>query len=95
MAPQQIRCKADRRIGGNAGKRIAAAALHPHHQLGCRAGFALAAVKMLKVTFRYRQDIVHHGLEADVLFILQTHNTRRLYRDRLHIFGTGQQTLRL
>ena len=37
--------EAERGIGGDAGKRVAAAALQADHEIGGRAGFALALVE--------------------------------------------------
>nr|CAE55662.1 hypothetical protein [Escherichia coli Nissle 1917] len=41
-AHQQVRGVADSGVSGNAGERVAATAVHAHHQLGGRAGDALA-----------------------------------------------------
>jgi hypothetical protein len=58
-ADQQIGSVAHRRVGGHAGKGIAAAALHAHHQLRGRAGFTLAG-SVFQMAFGDLQNIVDH-----------------------------------
>jgi hypothetical protein len=59
-ADQQVGGIAHRRVGGHAGKGIAAAALHAHHQLRSRTGFTLAGIQFCQMAFRYLQNIVNH-----------------------------------
>ena len=63
--------KPTRRVGGDAGERIAAAALQANHQLARRHRFAHARVQALEVQLRGRHDRVDHRHEADVALILQ------------------------
>jgi hypothetical protein len=64
--------KAHRRVGGDAGERIAAAALHAHHQLAGRHGLAAARVQPLQVHTApgagWNRSSTH---EADMLLVLQ------------------------
>ena len=41
------------------------------------------------------QNILDHGLKADMLFILQTDNAGAFYWNSLHIIRSSQQALRL
>ncbi len=92
-AHQQVRGVADSGVSGHAGKSVAATALHTHHQLGGRAGDALALVEFFQMAHGNLQNIVDHWAKTNMLFILQTYDAGAVDRDALHIFCAFQQAL--
>ena len=75
-AHDQVGRKAHRRVGCHARKRIAAAALHPDHEIGCRTGFALALVQVFQAALGHLHDGIGHADEAVEGFVLQTQHRR-------------------
>ena len=69
-AQQQIRGITQRRVGGDAGKRIAAAALHAQDQLGRRHSFPATLIELLQTGLGQRHDLLDH-LSETVTRILQ------------------------
>ena len=70
-AHQQVGAEAHRRVGGDAGEGIAAAALHADHEFARRHGFAPARVQAFEVLFGGGHDRIDHRHEADMLVVLQ------------------------
>ena len=71
-AHQKIGGKTERRIGGHAGERIAAAALHADHQRRRRAGFAAPLVQYLQARVGHLHDVLDDLAEAGEAFVLQS-----------------------
>ncbi|MNH04406.1 hypothetical protein D3C79_637000 [compost metagenome] len=61
---QQVGGIAQRRVGGDAGERIAAATLHAEDQLAGRHGLATALVELLQAGFGQVHDLFDHFAEA-------------------------------
>ena len=61
-------------VGGHAGERIRAAALHADHEFRGRHGLTAAAVQAFQMGFRHGHQAVGHRAEADQAFILHAHD---------------------
>jgi hypothetical protein len=71
---QHVSGVTERRIGGDAGKRVAAAALHAEHQVRRRAGFSPPPVECFQSGLGFGNNAVNDGAKTPERLILHAYN---------------------